>query len=51
MPEQVQEIEEQLGGRYALWFVPGAWWAVSLEADGTIVMPAGQPPWPPCHSN
>lgn len=43
MPEVQQEIQQQLTGRYALWFVPGAWWAVSLEADGTVVMPDGEP--------
>jgi hypothetical protein len=31
-------------GRYALWFVPGSWWAVSLEADQTVIAPEGPPP-------
>jgi hypothetical protein len=26
-------------GRFAAWFIPGAWWVVSLEADELVIVP------------
>lgn len=47
--QEVQAVQEQMSGRYAMWFVAGAWWAVSLEGDGVVVEPEGPPAWPaPC---
>jgi hypothetical protein len=38
-------------GRYAMWFVPGAWWVVSLEEDELVISPDGPPPMPAPHWN
>lgn len=46
-----QKEQAELGGSYALWFVPGEWWAVSLGPDETVIRPVGPPPWPPPNSN
>lgn len=49
MPELEEQVTSQLSGRYAVWFVPGAWWVTSLEPDGTVISPGGPPPLPdPC---
>ncbi len=44
MHETQELLQDQLAGRYAVWFVRGSWWAVSLEADETVVVPDGPPP-------
>jgi hypothetical protein len=42
--QQAAKIKQQMTGRHAWWFVRGAWWVVSLEADGTVIVPNGPPP-------
>lgn len=46
MPE-LEQVTDQMTGRYAVWFVAGSWWAVSLEPDGPVVVPDGPPDLPP----
>lgn len=43
--------QEAVGGSYALWFVPGAWWIVSLGDDETVIVPEDPPAWPATHPN
>lgn len=45
VPQTAQsQLQGRLGGgRYVLWFVPGSWWAVPLDAEAPVVFPDGPP--------